>query len=327
VLFAAARSTAWLFGGPALQGLAVEMISGAATAALVELDPGDDRRRAALLAGLAQAGGSALGPLFAGALAQWAPASRQLCFVLTLAATVVAAVLIARLPKARGGDPEPWRIRWPRVPGEVERPFVRVSLTAAVVQATLALFLSIVPSSAGEILKTKNLALPAAIVALALLASSGAQIAAQRYTRAGRRGQAIGLVLLAAGLTTVVVAAPAGSLALLAAGAITAGAGHARVHQRPAGAERDRSGGAARRGDVRVHRVDLRRGRVLGDRHRRAQPPVLPVAVGRRRLDRPRRPRDRRRDLATPRARPAMSARRPPAVPRFPAFAGRERLR
>src|SRR6185312_188169 len=35
-LFAAAQSTAWLFGARALQGLAVGMISGAATAALVE---------------------------------------------------------------------------------------------------------------------------------------------------------------------------------------------------------------------------------------------------------------------------------------------------
>src|SRR5947199_3566365 len=72
-LFAAARSAAWLFAARATQGLAVGMISGAGTAALVELDPAEDRRRAALLAGLAQAGGSAAGPLFAGVLAQWAP--------------------------------------------------------------------------------------------------------------------------------------------------------------------------------------------------------------------------------------------------------------
>src|SRR3954452_25004820 len=48
VVFAVAQSDLWLFGARALQGLAVGMISGAATAALVELDPGDDRRRAAL---------------------------------------------------------------------------------------------------------------------------------------------------------------------------------------------------------------------------------------------------------------------------------------
>src|SRR5436305_7071521 len=71
-LFAAAQGTAWLFGARALQGLAVGMISGPATAALVEFDPRRDEQRPALLAGLAQAGGSALGPMLAGVLAEWA---------------------------------------------------------------------------------------------------------------------------------------------------------------------------------------------------------------------------------------------------------------
>jgi MFS family permease len=78
-LFAAAPSTVWLLGARALQRLAVGMIGGAATAALVELDPDGDRRRAALLAGLAQSAGSGLGPIAAGLLAQWAPAPRQPC--------------------------------------------------------------------------------------------------------------------------------------------------------------------------------------------------------------------------------------------------------
>src|SRR3954447_19151069 len=70
-LFAAAQGTVWLFAARGVQGLAVGMISGAATAAFVELDPQGSRRRAALGAGLAQAGGSAVGPLGAGLLAQW----------------------------------------------------------------------------------------------------------------------------------------------------------------------------------------------------------------------------------------------------------------
>jgi MFS family permease len=68
-LFAFAAGPAWLYGARALQGIAVGMISAAATAALVELDPDGDSRRAAFLAALAQAGGSGLGPIVAGALA------------------------------------------------------------------------------------------------------------------------------------------------------------------------------------------------------------------------------------------------------------------
>jgi MFS family permease len=225
-LFAAAQSTAWLFGARALQGLAVGMISGAAAAALVELDPDDDPRRAALLAGLAQAGGSAVGPLTAGVLAQWAPAPRQLCYLVMLAATLLAAAFVLRLPEPDQGDREPWRIQWPRVPREIRSPFLRVSLCAAVVWATLALFLSIVPSYASEILGTKNLALLAVIATIVLLASAAAQIAARRLAGGGRREQAIGLLLLAGGLVGVVVAAPLESLALLAVGAAIAGAGH-----------------------------------------------------------------------------------------------------
>jgi MFS family permease len=225
-LFAAAQSTAWLFGARALQGLAVGMISGAATAALVELDPEEDRRRAALLAGIAQAGGSALGPLVAGPLAQWAPAPRQLCYLAVLGATVLAAVLVARLPEPDEGAREPWRPQWPRVPREVRSGFVRVSVTSGVVWATLALSLSIVPSYAAAILSTTNLALLALVAALALLASCAAQVAARQFQGSGRRDQAIGLVLLAAGLAGLVGAGWASSLALLAAGAVCAGAGH-----------------------------------------------------------------------------------------------------
>src|SRR3954447_26446773 len=59
VLFALASGLAWLFAARAVQGLAVGMISGAAAAALVELDPVPQEDRAALFAALAQAGGSA----------------------------------------------------------------------------------------------------------------------------------------------------------------------------------------------------------------------------------------------------------------------------
>lgn len=69
-VFAGAQSDVWLYAARGTQGLAVGMISGAATAALVELDPDDDRRRASLFAGLAQSGGSAAGPLLAGVLVQ-----------------------------------------------------------------------------------------------------------------------------------------------------------------------------------------------------------------------------------------------------------------
>jgi MFS family permease len=227
VLFAAAQNAGWLFGARVLQGIAVGTISSAATAALVELDPDGDRRRAALLAGLAQAGGSAAGPLFAGVLAQWAPAPRQLCYLLTLALTLLAAVVITRLPEAADRDREPWRVEWPRVPAPIRGAFLRVSLTSATVWATLAVFLSVVPSYASNLLKMHNLAVLALIAAAALLASCAAQIVAIRHDTGTRaRDEAAGLGLLATGLIALVVAAPLHSLLLMLAGGIGAGVGH-----------------------------------------------------------------------------------------------------
>jgi MFS family permease len=226
VLFAFAQSAPWLYAARALQGLAVGMISGAATAALVELDPHDDRRRAAMFAGLAQAGGSAAGPLLAGVLAEWAPDPLRTPFYIGLGLTVVAAATVLALSEGRSGH-EPWRIQWPRVPRELRRDFARVSVTAATVWAAVALYLSIVPSYASSLLGTHNLAELAAISAIALIASFATQIALQRRRPSTHLSQAVGLTLLAMGLLALVLASPLSSLALLVGGAVAAGAGHA----------------------------------------------------------------------------------------------------
>jgi MFS family permease len=227
VLFAAASSTAWLFGARALQGLAVGMISGAATAALVELDVFGDDRRPAMLAGLAQAGGSALGPLVAGLLAEWAPDPRRLSFVVLLALTAAAGSLaLALLPANPSEQHEPWRIQPPRVPPEIRRDFARVALTAGTVWGAVALSLSIVPSYTTQILKTHDLALLGALGALALGSSCAAQLVARRLAPPARRVQAGGLAALTVGMLALAAAAPAHSLPLLLAGAVCAGGGH-----------------------------------------------------------------------------------------------------
>ncbi|HEU0193327.1 MAG TPA: MFS transporter [Gaiellales bacterium] len=226
ILFAAAGSPAWLYGARALQGLAVGMISGAATAALVELEPGGDPRRAAMYAGLAQAGGSALGPLAAGILAQWAPQPLRVPFLALLAATIAAGALTLRVPEAESFQPRPWRLQLPAVPAGILRPFARVSLTAAIVWAVLALYLSVIPSYASDLLNTGDLALLAAIAALAPGTSAVVQILLRRRPTDLRRAQCAGLTVLAVSLVVLIAASPAHSVALLFAGSLAAGAGH-----------------------------------------------------------------------------------------------------
>jgi MFS family permease len=223
-LFAAAKDTAWLFAARAVQGLSVGMVTGAATAGLVELEPSGDRGRAALYAVLVQGGGSTAGPLLAGALAQWAPHPRVLCYLVALVLALLAAAAVLTIPERppAGGR---WRVQRPSVPHEVRAGFWRASLTATTVWMVAALYLSVVPSYASKLLDTGNLALLGAIAASLLASSCVAQLVASR--RDGPPGaQPLGLALVVAGLGALVLAFPLHSLTALFASAILGGAGH-----------------------------------------------------------------------------------------------------
>jgi MFS family permease len=222
-LFAAATATVWLFAARAVQGLSVGMVTGAATAGLVELEPHGDRGRAAFYAVIVHGAGSA-GPLLAGALAQWAPEPRVLCYLvaLVLALLAAAAVLTIPEPKPAGGR---WRVQRPSVPPAIRAGFWRASLTAGTVWMVAALYLSVVPNYAAKLLDTGNLALLGAIAGSLLAASCVAQVIASR--RDGAAGaQPLGLALVVAGLVALVLAFPLHSLAALFASALLSGAGH-----------------------------------------------------------------------------------------------------
>jgi MFS family permease len=248
ILFATAQGVAWLFAARIQQGIAVGTISGAATAALVELDP-EGGRMPALLAGLAQAGGNAVGPLLAGVLAEWAPAPQQLTYLALLASTLAAAVVVLLVdePGVRGS--EPWQVQVPRVPRAVRDDFVRVSTTAATVWAAVALYLSIGPSYVSELLPTDNLALLGATAAVPLAVSCLVQAGAGRLALLARPGQGVGLTLLVAGLLALVAASPMHSLPVLLVAAVLTGAGHglAFVHAQD---ELNGLAPAERRGEV-----------------------------------------------------------------------------
>jgi MFS family permease len=226
LVFAAASAPLWLYAARALQGIAVGLVSGPSTAALVELDPDPQSGRPALLAGLAQAVGSGTGPLLAGALAQVAPSPLHLSFLVGAVVTVAWLVLVWMVPEPGERSTEPWRMQWPRVPEDIRAHFWRLGLTGGLVWASLALYLSVVPSYVAELLHTRNLALIGANSALACFASALTQIAAQRRPTPRRLTQAVGLAVLAAGLVVLVVSAAVGLVVLVLLAAVVIGAGH-----------------------------------------------------------------------------------------------------
>ncbi len=224
LLFAVAEDTLALYVARVLQGLAVGAVSGAATAALAELERRGDAARVALVATLATAGGVAVGPLLAGLLVEYA-GGQALPFVIylaLLAPAFAAPVLLRPQPGPRNAGVR-WRPTRPSVPPAL-RAFVATTAAATVAWAVAGLFLAIVPSYLALLLGTDNLALLGGLVFLMLAISCASQVAGRSLD--ARHAQLAGLVGLIAGLAGVALAFPTRSLPVFLAGATLTGVGH-----------------------------------------------------------------------------------------------------
>jgi predicted MFS family arabinose efflux permease len=156
-LFLTAHGAAQLFAARALQGVAVGLISGAASAALFDLRPNSSA--APVVSSAAPTGGQALGAIGASVLAQYAPAPTHLVWWLLLGAFITGVVVVLAMP-------EPGTVR----PGVVSslRPHVGVPQTARGAFATAVpalvgiwalagFYLSLGPSLAAQLLHSQNL--------------------------------------------------------------------------------------------------------------------------------------------------------------------------
>lgn len=157
VLFLIAHTLVLLFGARALQGVAVGLISGTASAALLDLRP--EGRAAPVVSSAAPTGGQALGAIGASALAQYAVAPTHLVWWLLLAAFVIGTVAVLAIP-------EPGTVRVGA--GSSLRPHVSVpprargAFAAAVpglvgVWALGGFYVSLGPSLAAQLLHSTNL--------------------------------------------------------------------------------------------------------------------------------------------------------------------------
>lgn len=156
-LFLIAHALGLLFAARALQGVAVGLISGAASAALLDLRP--KGRAAPIVSSAAPTGGQALGAIGASALAQYALAPTHLVWWLLLAAFAIGIVAVLLMP-------EPGAVR-PGVASSL-RPQVRMpraargAFAAAVpglvgVWALAGVYVSLGPSLAAQLLHSNNL--------------------------------------------------------------------------------------------------------------------------------------------------------------------------
>jgi MFS family permease len=214
-----------LFAGRVLSGLSAGLLSGTGTAAVLELAPPGRRARAGFAATAANMGGLGLGPLTAGALAEYAPWPLRLPFLMHLALLVIAVAVTWLLPETvhRSGERRPLRPQGMVVPAEVRGVFAPSALAAFAGFSLLGLFTAVAPAFLSETLGVHNLAVSGAVVFSVFCASTVGQLLMSRV--GARSALPVGCLVLVAGLLLVGVSLLLASLPFLLVGAVAGGIG------------------------------------------------------------------------------------------------------
>src|SRR4051812_3136434 len=222
-LFLIAHGVGLLFAARALQGVAVGLISGAASAALFDLRP--DGGAAPVVSSAAPTGGQALGAIGASVLAQYAPAPTHLVWWLLLGAFITGVVAVLAMP-------EPGTVR----PGVVSslRPHVSVPQAAKGAFATAVpalvgiwalagFYLSLGPSLAAQLLHSKNVLWGGILIFLLTgLAAAASALLARKNPSAVMLG---GCLVVIVGALVTFTSIATGTSAVLFVGTAIAGLG------------------------------------------------------------------------------------------------------
>jgi MFS family permease len=222
-LFLIAHGVGLLFTARALQGVAVGLISGAASAALFDLRPNGGA--APVVSSAAPTGGQALGAIGASVLAQYAPAPTHLVWWLLLAAFITGVVAVLAMP-------EPGTVR----PGVVSslRPHVSVPRAARGAFATAVpallgtwalggFYLSLGSSLAGQLLHSMNVLWGGILIFLLTgLGAAASTLLARRNPSTVMLG---GCLTLIVGALVTFASIETGTSAVLFAGTAIAGLG------------------------------------------------------------------------------------------------------
>lgn len=219
-----ADSVALLFVGRFFAGLSVGAYTGAATAALAELAPHRDTRRAARVAAMAAVVGFASGPVIGGVFVEYGPWPLRLVYVAFLALLVPAflGALSMHETVVRHGS---WslRPRRLRVPPHGGRMFALASVIALCAWGLTCMFQSLGPSIVIRLLDVQNRAAATVLVAFFLGSSALVQIRLRHWPT--RRATLLGLALLPVGGLLVTLSVVEQSLTAFVAGSVIGGVG------------------------------------------------------------------------------------------------------
>lgn len=224
VAFLLADGVATLLVARLLSGLSAGLTMGTATAALAELEPHRDQRRAALFASAVSTGAFGLGALAAGVFAEYLARPTQLVFVVYLACLGVATLAVLLTPETVAErHPLALHVQRPAVPAEIRQPFLSAAAAAFTVFALVGLFIALVPSFLGKELGRPSHALAGLVVFLLFAGATVTQLLLHRITT--RRALLAGFPWLALGLGLLMLGLALGRLAVFVAGTVSTAVG------------------------------------------------------------------------------------------------------
>jgi MFS family permease len=217
------HSLGGLAAGRVLQGLACGLASTALASYIVDVAPGRPRWLAAATSAGAPLAGLTVGALGSGALVQYAPAPRQLVYLLTVALLAVCAVLLLASPETVTPTRGVVASLRPRlaVPAEV-RPLLPAA--AAVFVSTWALggfYQAFSPSVAADNLGTTNTLIAAAVFASFMAPNAiGGPLTGRLTPPVAQRA---GMAVFALAVTGIVLSLRAGAVVPVIVGGLVAG--------------------------------------------------------------------------------------------------------
>ena len=217
--FIAAQGLGLLLVGRFLIGLTAGVYTGTATAWLVDLDT--NRDRATKVAVAANLGGLALGPAYAGVLAQFAPSPLRTTYVVELVLLAVGLIVHLRLPetvKRRAVDLDFAGIV---PPAEVRAVFLPAATAGVAAFGVSGVFGSVGPGMLHEVLGITAPTVSGALLATLFVMSVAGQFMTRRL--APQVALPAGCVALALGLGLLVVSLVAETVVAVFAAAVVAG--------------------------------------------------------------------------------------------------------
>jgi MFS family permease len=224
LIFAFAHGLVWLIVARIVQGFAIGIGAGAATAAIREWMHERDRERAGAVAVVSVGIGSATGAILGGTLAQYGPDPQSLPFFVYLVLVAGGALAVSTVPTCPHLQSlSAAHSRTVSVPPAIRRPFLILSVQAFIGWASFAILIALVPTFLDSSLNLHTLLTGAFVVTGLQVGSVTASLIGDRWP--SRMTIIAGMILLGAGVWMLLLAVPLHAYALIVVATIVVGAG------------------------------------------------------------------------------------------------------